>query len=538
MHTVSYSTSEQKTKRFCSGVFCKSSRLCDSISCRGELLTPLFHISKAILEGEDLSGTLSILMKILKEDMGVIRGMVYLFSSRAEKIFIHDSVGLSEEEKTRGVYSLGEGITGKVVESGKAIIVPRICDEPAFLNRTRSHSMHEDSEESFVCIPIIRGENVLGAISVERYCEDLNQLQYDVELLGIIAAMIAQAVELYLLENEDSHLLKVENERLHNELKIKFHPSNIIGNSKPMMEVYSLIDKIAKTRSTVLLLGESGVGKELVANGIHYNSMNPDRPLIKFNCAAIPENIVESELFGHEKGAFTGADHVRKGRFEEADGGTIFLDEVGELPLQMQTKFLRVIQERTFERVGGNKQITVDVRVIAATNKDLAKMVKEGTFREDLYYRLSVFPILIPPLRDRGSDIITLADHFTIYFSKQFNKEVNRISSPVQEMLLKHSWPGNVRELGNVIERAVILSEDNVLHGHNLPPSLQTPVLPETVVLNGMASKIEAVEYEIITEAFTLHKGNISAAAKEIGLTRRMLGIRMGKFDIDYKKFR
>jgi len=530
--------SNQKISRFCSGKDCKLYRLHDGTLCRGEMLAPLFHMSKVVVESENLADTLSILLKIMKENMGVIKGMVNLFNSKTGRIFIHDSIGLSEEEETRGVYSIGEGITGKVVETGESIVVPRICDEPAFLNRTKSHTNPKDSEISFVCNPILRGKKVLGAISVERICDNLDLLKYDVELLGIIAAMIAQAVELYLLENEEKKFWKMENERLRNALKEKFRPSNIIGNSKPMLEVYSMVNKIAKTKTTVLLLGESGVGKELVANAIHYNSMEANCPFIKFNCAALPESIIESELFGHEKGAFTGADAARKGRFEEADGGTIFLDEVGELSLQMQAKLLRVLQERTFDRVGGNKPVKVDIRIIAATNRDLSQMVQDGTFREDLYYRLNVIPIIIPPLRERSSDIIILAEHFVSHFSKQFGKDVKRISTPVQDMLLSYSWPGNVRELENIIERAVVLSEDNVIHGYDLPLSLQTPILSCTAYKNTLEAKLDAVEYEMIVEALANHKGNMSAASSELGLTRRILGLRMEKFGINYKKYR
>jgi Nif-specific regulatory protein len=528
-----------KNMHFCGETECKHKEIHDkTILCRGEMLSPLFYMSKVVIESRSLSETLTYVLRIMKRNMGVLKGMVNLYNSRTGKIFIHDSIGLTEEEVTRGVYSVGEGITGKVVETGRAIIVPRISDEPMFLNRTKSHGNNDKKNLSFVCIPILHGKKVLGAISAERPFTNPTLLKYDVEVLGIIASMIAQAVELYLLENEDKDVLKNENKRLKDALKEKFHPSNIIGNSKPMQEVYELIDKISQTKSTVMILGESGVGKELVANAIHYSSLDSNGPFIKFNCAALPESIIESELFGHEKGSFTGADSSRKGRFEEANGGTIFLDEVGELSLSMQAKLLRILQERSFERVGGNKTIKVNIRVIAATNRDLTVMVKEGTFREDLFYRLSVFPINIPPLRDRSSDIITLAEHFVNYYVKQFNKDIKRISSSVQEMLLVYSWPGNVRELENVIERAVILSEDNVIHGYDLPLSLQTPISSSTTFNKGLVAKLDSVEYEMIVEALTNNKGNMSLAAEELGLTRRILGLRMEKFAINYKKFR
>ena len=316
------------------------------------------------------------------------------------------------------------------------------------------------------------------------------------------------------MENVEKVRLENENRRLRSELKQRFHPSNIIGKSKPMLAVYDLIEKVASAKATVLVLGESGVGKELVANAIHYNSAFADGPFVKFNCAALPESIVESELFGHEKGSFTGASGLRKGRFELADGGSIFLDEVGELSLGMQAKLLRVLQEKTFERVGGNHPVKVDLRIIAATNRNLPDMVEKGLFREDLYYRLHVFPITIPPLSERGSDVITLADHFVARFARETGKEVKRISTPALNMLTSYHWPGNVRELENVIERAMILSGDGVIHGYDLPPSLQTSEETGTSFGCGLDAKIAAVEYKMIVEALKSHKGNIDQGCR------------------------
>jgi len=476
-------------------------------------------------------------LKIMKDHMGVVRGMLTLYHRTTGKIFVHKSLGLTGEEEARGIYDLGEGITGKVVESGKPIVVPKIRDDPNFLGRTHTRD-EEGLDYSFLCIPILRGRNVLGTISIEKPYTDSRGLGEDVEFLTFITAIIAQAVELYLLENEEKVFWENENRRLQEALKEKFHPSNIIGNSPPMREVYSLIEKIAKTRVTALILGESGVGKELVANALHYNSACAEGPFIKFNCAALPESIIESELFGHEKGSFTGADSLRKGRFEEADGGSILLDEVGELSPAMQAKLLRVLQERTFERVGGNKPIGVNIRIIAATNRDLMKMVADGRFREDLYYRLNVFPVTLPPLRDRGSDIIMLSDYFVLKFAKENNKRVKRISTPALQMLMNYSWPGNVRELRNVMERAIILCEDEVIHGYNLPPSLQDATISGTGERSKLEQKVEAVEYEYIVEALKNSGGSVTDAAKDLGMTRRMLSLRLTKYKITYKKFR
>jgi Nif-specific regulatory protein len=510
---------------------------CDLGECRTNVLPLMNEMSRIASASNDLTETLQILLDVLKSHMKVVRAMVSLFEPGSGDIFIHQSFGLSEEEQARGVYFLGEGVTGRVVETGLPIVVPKIGEEPAFLNRTGSRNHESDRKVSFICVPIARGKRVLGTISAERLYDNARLLRLDVEVLSMLAALTAQAAELYLIENVEKVALENENRRLRSALKARFKPSNIIGSSKPMQEVYQLIDRVTRTRTTVLILGESGVGKELVASAIHFNSGAAKGPFVKFNCAALPESVIESELFGHEKGSFTGAIGARKGRFEDADGGTVFLDEVGELSLPVQAKLLRVLQERTFERVGGNKSIKVNLRVIAATNRNLVEMVEKGTFREDLYYRLNVFPITIPPLRDRGNDIVALADHFVAQFSNELGMEVKRISTSAINMLLSYHWPGNVRELENVIERAIILSEDGVIHGENLPPSLQMPVLAEVECKGSLETRLNAVEYEMIIEALKVQQGNTTEAARMLGLTRRILGLRMGKYKLNHKDF-
>ncbi len=511
---------------------------CFTGECRINVLPTLYKISQVISASEDLEQSLNIILNVMKKRLKISRGAVTLYDRSSETITIHRSFGLSDIEKSRGVYSPGEGITGEVVESGEPIMVPHIQDDSRFLDRTKAHEDGAGMKASFFCVPITHAKKVLGAISAERVYLDRHLLKQDMELVATLGSMIAPAVELYMLENVEKVRLESENLRLKNELKKKYKPGNIIGNSKPMQDIYQLIDKVSSTKATVLVLGESGVGKELVASAIHYNSPTADGPFIVFNCAALPESIVESELFGHEKGAFTGAIAQRKGRFEMADGGTIFLDEVGELSLPLQAKLLRVLQQRTFERVGGSKPVRVDLRIIAATNRDLPDMIAKGQFREDLFYRLNVFPITIPPLRDRASDVILLADHFIAASAEEMGKEVKRISTPALNMLMAYHWPGNVRELENVIERAVILSDDAVIHGYNLPPSLQTSAETGTTFGCGVEAKIQAVEYEMIVEALKNHNGNTTEAAKELGLTRRILGLRMEKYNINYKNYR
>jgi Nif-specific regulatory protein len=509
---------------------------CKTTICRANILPLLSKMCEAILEEEqNLSRILDMLFKIMKDEMSVVRSMVNLYDHKSGNIFIHKSFGLSEEEEARGIYALGEGITGKVVESRKPVIIKKISENSDFLNRTQCHCDPADREMSFMCVPIFKGKKILGSISAERIDDTAEQLHQDLQVLIIFASMIAQAVELYLLENEENAFLMRENKRLLSALKDRFHPSNIIGNSKPMREVYSLIEKISKNRTTVLILGESGVGKELVAEAIHYNSTVDGGPFVKFNCAALPENIIESELFGHEKGSFTGASGQRIGRFEEANGGSIFLDEIGELSLPMQAKLLRVLQEKTFERVGGNKPIKVDIRVIAATNRDLPEMVSAGQFRKDLYYRLFVFPITIPPLKDRENDIVTLVEYFMTRFSAEMGKDVKKISTPAMNILTRYNWPGNVRELENVIERAIIITNDDEIKSYDLPSSMQTSLVPN----NGdFKTEIELVECEMLIEALKSSNGNMSVASEKLGMTRRVMGIRLSKFNINYKDFR
>ncbi len=511
--------------------------VCDLGECRTNVLPFMNEMSRIAHGGEDLSGTLRILLELLQNHMKVVRAMITLFEPGSGNIFLHESFGLSDEEQAKGVYLLGEGVTGKVVETGEPFIVPRIADEPIFLNRTQSRSGALDRRVSFLCVPIKRGKKVLGTISAERKYDNSRLLKLDVEVLSILATMTAQSVELYLIENVEKVALENENRHLRSAIKARFKPSNIIGNSKPMQDVYRLIDRVTRTKTTVLILGESGVGKELVASAIHFNGPAAKGPFVKFNCAALPESVIESELFGHEKGSFTGAISARKGRFEQAHGGTIFLDEIGELTLPVQAKLLRVLQEKTIERVGGNASVKVDIRILAATNRDLSAMVEKGTFREDLYYRLNVFPVTIPPLRDRGNDIIALADYFVSQFSDDLGIEVKRISTSSINMLMAYHWPGNVRELENTIERAILLCDDGVIHGYNLPPSLQMPVLTEVESKGSLDARLDAVEYEMIIEALKVHHGNMTEAAKMLGLTRRILGLRLNKYNLDHKDY-
>jgi Nif-specific regulatory protein len=296
------------------------------------------------------------------------------------------------------------------------------------------------------------------------------------------------------------------------------------------------MDQVSGTNATVLLLGESGVGKERIAHAIHYASPRAEQAFIKLNCAAIPESLIESALFGHEKGAFTGAVSQRRGYFEQADCGTIFLDEIGEMPLSVQSKFLRVLQEREFERIGGSETIKINIRIIAATNSDLTQCIREGKFREDLFYRLSVFPLIVPPLRERKTDIMLLADHFAEKFSALHNKKIHHISSSAVNLMTSYAWPGNVRELENCIERAVILSTGGSIHSYHLPPNLQQEQKGQPHKRQTLKDAVESVERELISAELRWTKGNVSRAAQNLGISERVMGLRVLKYGLKTTK--
>jgi Nif-specific regulatory protein len=505
---------------------------------RPEELSILFEITQILDSSLDLRTVVEPVLEVITRSLDMKFATLTLVNRQSGEISIEAAYGLSASQKRKGRYKPGEGITGKVIQTGKPAIVPRISEEPAFLDKTGARKSHENGDLSFLCVPIKMGREVMGALSADRPASKAHALQEDARVLSIIASLIAQAVRLRQSAQEERERLMEENLRLQDELKDRFRPSNIIGNSKAMQEVYKLIAQVSVSDTTVLLRGESGTGKELVAHALHYASPRAAKPFVKVNCAALPEGVIESELFGHEKGAFTGAVASRKGRFELAEGGTLFLDEIGDLSPAMQIKLLRVLQEREFERVGGTATIRADVRMITATNRVLEDLIQREQFRQDLYYRLNVFPIHIPPLRERRTDILLLADYFAERYSLKTHKNVRRISTPAIDMLMAFHWPGNVRELENCIERAVLLSDDDVIHGHHLPPTLQTAEASGTVTRRTLRATLESVEKELLVEALKSSRGNMASAASALGITERIMGLRVRKYRIQARRFR
>ncbi len=499
----------------------------------------LNKISHLVARRTAVGELLREVLKILRVEMGLLRGTVTL--REGDVLVIEASEGLSREEIDRGLYRMGEGITGIVAAKGKGMVIPDISKEKSFLNRTGARG--ETSNVAFICVPIIYRDDVIGTLSIDRKVDSSTDLKSDYHLLDTISTIMADAIFAAYSEHAEREKLINESARLKLELENRLRPSEIVGNCSNMKKVYSMISKVASSNATVLIRGESGTGKELVAKAIKKNSARNDKPFVVVNCAALPEGLVESELFGHERGSFTGAVNRKTGLAELADTGTLFLDEVGDLSLPMQLKFLRFIQEHTFYRVGGNKECRVDVRIIAATSRNLEEMISAGSFREDLYYRLNVFPIYLPALRNRKSDIVLLAEYFLKKYSSLHGKQVLRISTPAINMMCSYYWPGNVRELENCVEYAVLNTSDNVISGYNLPPSLQTAEMTETSRASASPggnyeSLVSSFERELIVEALKLKKGNASAAAKYLGTTQRIVLYKIKKLGINAELYK
>ncbi|MFA6010920.1 MAG: sigma 54-interacting transcriptional regulator [Desulfobacteraceae bacterium] len=501
--------------------------------------TKLFYeISSTLNEHPDLKQSLYKVLDILSESLGMERGTVTILNPLRNEITIEVAHGLSKSAIMKGRYKLGEGITGSVIEKGKPIAIPKISEEPMFLDKTATRKGQIKGEYSFICVPIKKGSQVIGALSADRPYDEAFNLKEGVKVLSVVATMLATQVVNLEKVNLEKEKLKEENLRLKGELENKFRFSNIIGNSNKMRDVYQMISHVCKSNATVLVRGESGTGKELVASSIHYNSLRAKQPFVKVNCAALPANLIESELFGHERGSFTGAINQKIGKFEMANKGTIFLDEIGSIDLDVQVKLLRVLQEREFERVGGHNTIKTDVRIVAATNKNLEQAVENESFRGDLYYRLNVFPIYLPPLRERKTDMLLLADYFLEKYAEENGKDIKRISTPGIDMLMAYHWPGNVRELENCMERAVLLCDEGVIHGYHLPPTLQTGVESGTLPATTLDEAVANLEKEMIIDALKNCRGNITSATELLGTTVRKFSYKAKTYNIDYKDYR
>jgi Nif-specific regulatory protein len=425
----------------------------------------LIEIAKVVTSSLDIQEVFNSIMGLLERSLKLEKGSIVLFDREESNLKVVAAAGLTPDEMERGVYEVGEGITGKVYEVGEAVIIDSIANEPNFLNRVGylSHFNHDPKEIALIATPIFSDQNPTGVLSVFMVNHKHSDLKSYLDFLLVVSSIISQTIKINKLVEEAKKEISRENIQLKRELKNKYKFGSLIGKSASMEKLFEKIQLVADSRASILITGESGTGKEMIASSIHYNSSRAENPYIKINCAAIPENLLESELFGHKKGSFTGAVADKKGKFELADTGTIFLDEIGEMDLNLQSKLLRVLQEREIEAVGSVKSKKIDVRIIAATNANLEDLIAQKKFRADLYYRLNVVNMHTPPLRERSEDIPLLINHFIEKYTKDNGKEIKGLSREATKLLLKYDWPGNVRELENVIERAVVLAQDSTL---------------------------------------------------------------------------
>jgi Nif-specific regulatory protein len=509
----------------------------DSPSTEQERLATLLQITDALSSTLNTKSALQEVLETLARRHTITQSLIVRMDEDGRQLHVEAAHGLNRPSHHIH-YMLGEGVIGKVVETGKAVIVPRISRESSLVLRATGRDDAQSEEASFICVPIGFDRRVVGALGVNLKFKADRNYERSKAFYSVVASAIGQALKVQRLVAAQHKRLVNENAHLKQELRERYDFAGIVGNSGPMQRVYEQVAQVARTNTTVLLRGESGTGKELIASAIHYNSSRAKKPFVKVSCGALPDTLIESELFGYEKGAFTGADARKKGRFELAEGGTLFLDEIGDVQLSTQIKLLRVLQEREFERLGGHETLKSDVRLIAATNKDLERAIEKGSFREDLFYRLNVFPIFIPPLRERKPDVLLLADHFLQRYSAEHGRDIRRLATPAIDMLTSYHWPGNARELQNVIERAVLVCDGHVIHAHHLSPTLQTAEASGTVMSIALDDAVAAYEKDLLQDALKSARGNRAKAARLLRTTERIVNYKVRKLGIDWKRFK
>lgn len=496
---------------------------------------PEFQILNSLLnvlsDPRQSKSALASATRLLVELTGIEAAAVLIFPQGEDVLTLVSSEGLTPSEFRRLNRQAAKGSFLELAE----IREPRIIEaDPSLVAAGESEG--DQRKNWMLSSAIVLGDKSIGVILlIDGRREPLVGL---VPMMEGVGRAFAQHIRTENALFAEQNRLLEENSKLKSELKERHDFSQLIGSSSEMRLVFDQVAQVAKSNATVLLRGESGTGKEMIANAIHYNSLRTKQPLVKVNCSALPETLIESELFGYEKGAFTGAEKLKIGRFESADGGTIFLDEIGELPLKTQVKLLRVLQEREFQRLGSNETRKANVRIVAATNSNLEKAIELGRFREDLFYRLNIFSIFLPPLRERKADILLLAEHFLEKYENEYGKRIRRISTPAIDMLTQYHFPGNVRELENAIERAVIVCDSNVIHSHHLPPSLQTAEGTGTAPSGSLDSAIAALERDLIQDAMKSARGNVAKAARLLDSTERKIGYKVKKYGLDPNRFK
>jgi len=500
-------------------------------------LATLLEVSQALSGVLNLKAALHSVLDILERRHQVAGGAVILADRDSKELHVEASGGIRLPGHRGRSRSDGSVMTERVIDSGKPVVVPRVSQEPN-LAPSPGERARGERELSYIAVPVVLGRRPTGTMEIALPFKADRDYQRSLEFYRVVASMIAQAVKVSRMVEADRHRLTEENELLRDELRERYAFRNIIGNSAPIQQVYEQVAQVARTNTTVLIRGESGTGKEMIAHAIHYNSPRAKKPFIKVSAAALPDSLIESELFGYERGAFTGAQAAKKGRFELAEGGTLFLDEIGDLNPSTQVKLLRVLQEREIERLGGTTSIKINVRLIAATHQPLETLMEDGRFRADLYYRLAVFTIFAPPLRERKPDIMLLADHFVEKYAREHGKRIRRVSTPAIDMLTSYHWPGNVRELENTIERSVLVCDGGVIHGHHLPPTLQTAEASDTVPRQSLEESVAAFERDLIQDALKTTRGNRAHAARLLDTTERIFNYKVRRYAIDAKRFK
>lgn len=470
-------------------------------------------------------------MEAFDRHVGIGRAALFLVEQTAQELTVAATYGVSEDQFTP---KLGEGVAGRVCQNGRPMVIPAVRQDPMALSELADPVEWAELPWCLVALPVrINGKQV-GTLSAYFRSPAASGFLDRIRAVKLVSDLIASS----LVTGKPKPAAEEQLEPVaHSRSQSVFEYANMIGASPAMRQIYEQIGQVARTNATALLRGESGTGKELVAQAIHANSPRSSAPFVKVNCAALPESLFESELFGHERGAFTGAHSRRKGRFELAEGGTLFLDEIGEITLTTQAKLLRVLQSREFERLGGTETLRTDVRIVTATNKDMEKAVADGSFREDLYYRLNVFSITLPSLRHRRADIPALAEYFLAKYAAEHACSVTRLSSAAVDLLCHYDWPGNVRELENVIERSVVVCDGSVIREQHFPETLRTSEAAPSRQLS-LGEAVANLERRLITDALSKERGNVARAARALGTSERVIRYKANKYEIDTGSFR
>jgi Nif-specific regulatory protein len=511
------------------------------------LIAALYAVSRALSRSHAFGETLQEVLRVLSDEAGLARGMITVVDPETGNLNAHVVHGSAPPEPGSIQYQPGEGVLGLVLERPRTVRLVRVADEPRFLNRLGIYL----PELPFIAVPIKVAGDLMGVLAVQPEAPDDGLLDERAQFVEMVANLIGQSLRLSLDVTNEKNTLVEERDSLRRTVRHQFGFENMVGRSAVMRRVFDQSRLVAKWNTTVLIRGETGTGKELIANAIHYNSPRARNAMIRLNCAALPENLLESELFGHERGAFTGAVEARKGRFEQANGGTLFLDEIGEVSPAFQAKLLRVLQEGEFERVGGSRSIKVDVRIIAATHRDLETAVEMGDFREDLFYRLNVMPLFLPPLRERIEDIPEIARHLLGKIGADQKRKLT-LTEMAQRRLVSHDWPGNVRELENCLERAAVLSEDGSIDADliRFPSARERPAArpaPRTPAAEAGAAATappladiddpDLSERERVIAALEQAGWVQAKAARLLGMTPRQIAYRIQTLNIEVKQF-